>query len=94
MFVLHLLERRVINLLATKQPLVFIDEKKGESKSGRPYQFIKLADPQTFENYEVFGEGVVVSGISKGSKVNVEFALNSNYGRTGISVVDMQPVKL
>lgn len=79
-------------MLQTKMPLVFIDERRGESKNGKPYQFIKLANPQTFENYELFAEGIVVD-VPKGCKVNVELSLNSNFGRTGVSIVGMSMLK-
>lgn len=76
-------------MLSSTESLVFIGERRGESKNGTPYQFIKLANPRTFENYELFASGVSVSNLSKGSEVIIEVDLNSDFGRTGLVITDI-----
>lgn len=78
-------------MLLSKEPLIFVSERRGESKQGNPYQFIKLANPKTFENYEMFAAGVSVSGFAKGDLVNVEVDLSAGYGKTNVNVVSLTP---
>lgn len=77
-------------MLSSTQNLIFIGERRGESKKGTPYQFIKLANPRTFENYELFANGISVSNLSKGSEVFIEVDLNSEFGRTGVVITDIK----
>lgn len=80
-------------MLKTKEPLVFISERRGESKAGNMYQFIKLANPANYENFEFFGSGVSVSGLATGDLVHCEFDLSGSYGKTNISVASLSLAK-
>lgn len=80
-------------MLQTTEPLIFVSERHGQSKSGNPYQFIKLANPKNFENYELFGEGVSVSGLSSGDQVYCDFCLSSGFGNTNLSVLSLNLAK-
>ena len=79
-------------MLLSNEPLIFISERRGESKQGNPYQFIKLANPKTFENYEMFALGVSVGGLTKGDLVNIEVDVSAGYGKTNFNVVSVTPV--
>lgn len=78
-------------MLLSNQPLIYVSERHGVSKQDNPYQFIKLANPKTFENYELFAEGVSVSGLKKGDLVNIEVDLSAGYGKTNVNIVSLTP---
>lgn len=66
---------------------VFLEESSGVSQKGNQYNFIKLADPTTFENHLIsydpnFLQPTALQAISRGTKVEVAGDLRTPYQNT------------
>lgn len=72
--------------MAKKRPVyVFIEESSGIGKeSGKPYHFLKLANPDTFQNHRVAYDPNRLTSINflSGERVHVDFDLATPYNNT------------
>lgn len=69
-----------------KMELIFVEEMSGISKTDRPYNLFKLADPLTFENHLISYDPNFISkdkiNFSRGQKVKLEGRLQTPFKDT------------
>lgn len=80
-------------MLSSTRNLIYVDLNEGIGKnSNKPYRIIKLADPTTFENFQLSADPEFkMQPIKKGEQVNIEAELSTVFNNTRITVTDIYP---
>lgn len=76
--------------------LKFISESYGVSKSGKPFHFVKLADPVTFENHQIAVDPAYLQAplnIRAGSDVEIAGRLSTPYNSTQFVLTHIKVLK-
>jgi hypothetical protein len=82
-------------MFGAERELVFIEVNEGVAKeSQKPYKFVKLGDPMTYENYKLsIDPAIKIANFSKGEKVKPRISLTDFFGRTQVALIDLIPVQ-
>lgn len=77
--------------------LKFINENYGIGKeSGKPYHFVKLADPETFENHVISVDSAYLQAplnIPYGALVEIKVRLTTPFNHTQVLLTHISVVK-
>lgn len=80
-------------MLKSDTEFVFIGVNEGIGKnSQKPYKFVKLANPLTFQNFTLAGDLTkTFVNFKQGERVGLKVDLVENFGNTSLLVTDIFP---
>lgn len=84
-------------MLKTTNELVYLSADvvvSNKNEKERVFRFLKVANPLTFENYQLtFSEKCQTEHVKKGDRVHLSVDLAEQFGRTQMTVTSISPVK-